>query len=105
MSKTAVYSWRVDPDLKRRLEAAARAEKTSVGGLLDRIARAWLNGARPGEDDAAVQRRLHAQVAKVIGTIRLGEGPYTRARVRERIRASLMEKRRRPLRDAPSRSG
>jgi len=42
MDKTEVYSWRLDPELKERLGAAARDEKTSIGGLLDRIAREWL---------------------------------------------------------------
>ena len=76
MSKTDVYSWRVDPDLKQRLEAEARAEKTSVGALLDRIVREWFGrGARHEEDDDALQRRLHAEFLKVVGTIDLGEIP------------------------------
>ena len=54
MDKTEVYSWRLDPDLKQRLAAAARDEKTSIGGLLDRIAREWLGGHRPDENDAAL---------------------------------------------------
>ena len=93
MSKTEVYSWRLDPDLKQRLEQAARVEKTSVGGLLDRIVRDWLGAHRPDDDDEALQRRLHAEAEAVIGTISLGEGPYTRQRIRERVRARLAEKR------------
>ena len=104
MSKSQVYSWRLDPGLKRLLEEAARAEKTSVGGLLERIARNWLGRKRPGEDDEARQRRLQAQATKVIGTISLGEGPYTRERIRERVGTRLMERRKRWQRDAPSRS-
>ena len=100
MSKTEVYSWRLDPDLKQRLEAAARAEKTSVGSLLDRIARAWLGKQRNVEDDKAVQRRLHAEAQKWIGSISLGEGPYTRARIRAKVRDRLAEKRKRSSRDA-----
>jgi hypothetical protein len=46
MSKTEVYSWRVDSDLKQRLEAEARAEKTSVGTLLDRIVNDWFGRGR-----------------------------------------------------------
>ena len=101
MNKTEVYSWRLDPDLKQRLEQAARVEKTSVGGLLDRIARAWLGTQRPDEDEDAVQRRLHAEAEKWIGSISLGEGPYTRERIRERVRGRLTEKRKRWQRDAP----
>ena len=54
MNKTEVYSWRLDPDLKQRLEDAARAEKTSVGSLLDRIARDWLGKQQIDEDDEAL---------------------------------------------------
>jgi hypothetical protein len=104
MSKTEVYSWRLDPDLKQRLETAARDEKTSIGGLLDRIARDWLGRHRPEDDDEAVQRRLHAAAEEWIGSSSLGEGPYTRQRIRERVRARLMEKRKRGQRDAPPRS-
>jgi hypothetical protein len=93
MSKTEVYSWRLDPDLKQRLEAAARDEKTSVGSLLDRIARDWLGRHRSDDDEEARQRRLHAAAEAVIGTISLGAGPYTRQRIRERVRARLAEKR------------
>lgn len=95
MNKTEVYSWRLDPDLKQRLERAARAEKVSIGGLLDRIARDWLGRHRLEEDEEALQRRLHAEAMKWVGSVRLGEGPYTRERVRARVRARLMEKRRR----------
>jgi len=93
MNKTEVYSWRLDPDLKQRLEMAARDERTSIGGLLDHIARDWLDRHAPKDDEEARQRRLHALAETVIGTISLGEGPYTRQRIRERIRARLVEKR------------
>jgi hypothetical protein len=100
MGKTEVYSWRLDADLKQRLEAAARDERTSLGGLLDRLTRDWLDRRRPDDDEEARQRRLHAAAEAVIGTISLGEGPYTRQRIRERVRARLEEKRRLRQRDA-----
>lgn len=100
MNKTEVYSWRLDPNLKQGLEAAARAEKTSVGSLLDRIARDWLGRHRPDDDEEARQRRLHAAAEAVIGTLSLGEGAYTRQRIRERVRARLSEKRQRRRHDA-----
>jgi hypothetical protein len=103
MGKTEVYSWRLDPGLKQRLEEAARAERTSIGGLLDRIARDWLGSARAGEDEEALQRRLHAEAEKVIGTIRSGD-PLGSESVKERLRANLMAKHRRSQRDAPPRS-
>ena len=42
MPKTVIYSWRLDPDLRQGLNEAARAERTSVARLLDRIVREWL---------------------------------------------------------------
>jgi hypothetical protein len=90
MSKTEVYSWRLDPDLKQRLETAARAERTSLGGLLDRITRDWLSMHRLDEDEEAMERRIRAEAAKWIGSIR-GSDPTRSLRakeiVRERIRA------------------
>ena len=102
MTKSEIYSWRVDPGLKRLLEEAARAERTSIGGLLDRIARDWLGNTRPGEDEEALQRRLHAEAEKVIGAIRSGD-PLGSERVKERVRAKLMAKHKRLQRDAPAR--
>jgi hypothetical protein len=98
MSKAVVYSWRLDPDLKQRLERAARAERTSVARLLDRIAREWL--AKREAEEEAEQRRLHAEAAKWIGSISSGDR-YRSQQVRERVRAKLMEKRRRLQREAP----
>jgi hypothetical protein len=95
MTKSEVYSWRLDPDLKRRLEEAAHEEKTSIGALLDRIVRDWLGGRRPDEDEEALQQRLHATAAEVFGTISLGLGPYTRQRIREKVTTNLSERRRR----------
>jgi hypothetical protein len=101
MARTVVYRWHLDPDLKRRLEAAARAEKTSVARLLDRIALEWL--AKREADDEAEQRRIRAEAAKWIGSINSGD-PYGSEQVRERVRAKLMAKHERLQRDAPASS-
>jgi len=98
MSKTEVYRWRLDPDLKQRLEILALAEKTSVGGLLDRIAREWL--AKREADEEALQRRLHAEAKKWIGSIGSGDR-HRSVQGRERVRAKLMAKHRRLQREAP----
>ena len=95
MSKTEVYSWRLDADLKQRLEDAAREQQVSVGRLLERIARDWLGHNRPGESEEERQRRLHAEIGKWIGSMPLREGPYTRRRIREKVRGKLQEKRNR----------
>jgi hypothetical protein len=94
MSKSEVYSWRLDPDLKRRLEEAARQEKTSIGGLLDRLAREWLGRRASEEDEEALQRRLHAEAAKWIGSIQ-GDDPGRSERVKESFQRYVLEKHRR----------
>jgi hypothetical protein len=68
MAGITVYRWHLHPDLKRRLEDAACAERTSVARLLDRIAREWL-----AKVEEAEQRRLRAEAAKWIGSIGRGE--------------------------------
>jgi len=92
MTKSEVYSWRVSPDLKMRLEAAAKDEKLSVGSLLERIAREWLNGRRLSDEDE--QRRLRERVMRTVGTASIGLGPYTNERVRQVITENLERKRR-----------
>ncbi len=88
MSKSEVYSWRLTPELKMELEAAAREEKSPLSTLLERIAREWLNGRR-SPDDEAEQERLRAAMMSCAGIVELGEGPYTNKRVREFIGAKL----------------
>ncbi len=101
MSRNAVYRWHLDPDLKRRLADAARAEGTSVARLLDHIVREWL--AKREAEDEAKQRRIRAEAAKWIGSINSGD-PYGSERVKERVRSKMIAKHRRLQRDAPSRS-
>jgi len=93
MNKTEVYSWRLDPDLKRRLEEAALAERTSIGALLDRIARDWLGNKRPDEDEEALQRRLHAEAERWIGSIR-GDDPTRSERAKQIVRKRVQAKHR-----------
>jgi hypothetical protein len=99
MSRTEVYSWRVDSDLKQRLEAEAHSEETSVGALLDRIVREWFGREPRHEGDEALQRRLHAEFLKVVGTINSGD-PDGSEQYKERIRAKLLAKHERLQRDA-----
>lgn len=68
MAKTEVYSWRLAPEKKRALEGRARAEGQTVAQLLDRITEELL-ASHADEDYQAEQRRLHAAVAKTLGTI------------------------------------
>jgi hypothetical protein len=88
MSKSEVYSWRLTPELKMALEAAAREEKTSVSTLLERLVREWLGQRHPIDDDLVAERKRAAMLA-LAGTIPLGKGPYTNKRVRELVAARL----------------
>ena len=69
MKKTEVYSWRVTPAAKTAIESAARREGTTISSLLDRITKEWIDSRRGQLDESAEQERLHAAVAKTIGTI------------------------------------
>ena len=85
--KSAVYSWRVSPDMKSALEAAARRERASVSALLERAAREWLARSR-GRGDDTEQRRLLARVRRCLGSIR-GDDPSRAERSRVLVRARL----------------
>jgi hypothetical protein len=66
MAKTAVYSWRVTPELKAELEERARREGRSLAEMLEEISRAWLRESRSAED-AEEQARLHAAARRFAG--------------------------------------
>ncbi|HEX9730583.1 MAG TPA: hypothetical protein VGG06_01190 [Thermoanaerobaculia bacterium] len=72
MSKTAVYSWRLSPDLKVAIEEAAKERRESTAVLLERIVRDWLVHSSSREDQAE-QRRLHVAAARVFGSIDGGD--------------------------------
>jgi hypothetical protein len=94
MSKSEVYSWRLDPKTKARLEAAARKDGRSLAELLDEITGEWLERTGRAPDEAEQARRRRAAAA-VIGT--LTSGPSDRStRVRERVRARLRARHGRP---------
>ena len=72
-TKDQLYSWRLQSDLKAALEDAARARRTSLADLLDRITRRWLEDQMARGDDAEIQKRLHAAASDCFGSIRGGE--------------------------------
>lgn len=90
MPRTEVYSWRLTPSLKQRLEARAREEGVSLSELLDRIAGDWLV-ASGDPDDADAQRRLHAAVEATSGTLAGGD-PSRSRRAREIVAARVRSK-------------
>jgi hypothetical protein len=90
MRKSQVYSWRIAPETREALEEEARRAGASLAGLLDRIAREWLESRRRrASSDEAEQSRHHAAAAKAFGRISRG-GPYDAARVRKVIRERLL---------------
>ena len=91
MSKTAVYSWRLSPELKLALAEAARRNRESIADLLDRIAREWLTRSASPEDEET-QRRLHAEAAGYLGAIE-GDDAERATSSRELVRARLARRR------------
>jgi len=91
MSKTAVYSWRLSPDLKVAIEEAAKERRESTAALLERIVRDWLVHSSSREDEAE-QRRLHAAAARSIGSIDGGD-PDRSANVSRDLRERLARRR------------
>ena len=72
VSKSEVYSWRMKRELKADLEAAARAEKATISGLLERIVREWLGGGGRVHDEEG-QQRLHDAAAECFGRLKGGD--------------------------------
>ena len=93
MSKTAVYSWRLSPDLKVAIEDAAKERRESTAAFLERIVRDWLARTSPREDEEE-QRRLHAAAARVFGSIDGGD-PDRSVNVRRDLRERLARRRER----------
>jgi len=83
--KTEVYSWRVSSELKQSLEREARRRKASVASILDAAAREWLKKSRASIADDEEQKRLHAAVEPLIGSISR-DIPYSPEILRETIR-------------------
>ena len=92
MSKTQVYSWRLDDGLKSALEQAARDSDTSVASLLEEIVTSWLAERENAEDDAERQERLRASGRRYIGSIE-GDDPDRAANASERLQEILKRKR------------
>ena len=89
MAKSDVYSWRIAPELKSRLELESRRERSSVASLLDRMAREWLEArSRNGTDGEAEQARLHRAAARSLGSISGGDARRAE-QAREAIRRRL----------------
>ena len=89
MAKTEVYSWRLSPQRKAALEAAARQRKKSLARLLDEITAEWLAYGRKREgDDEERQRQLHAATMEFVGALHGGR-PDRSQSARQDLRSSL----------------
>jgi hypothetical protein len=91
MKKTEVYSWRVSAELKGVLEEYARRERTSLAQLLEGIVTTWLKKENETRDEEREQQRIREQAMTCVGSVALGQGPYTAERVRERVRRKVAE--------------
>jgi len=91
--KSEVYTWRVSPEAKARLEEAARSTNRSVAQLLDEIVAEHLSsGGQAGESEIEQQRRLHSRAARCLGSISSGAARRSE-RTRELVRARLKRRR------------
>lgn len=88
MAKTAVYNWHLDPELKKKLEAVARAEKTSVAKVLERVVGQWLGSQRLAGPDHEPEH-ARSRLLRVIHDISADhDGPldsYSRDELRKRV--------------------
>ena len=88
MAKRRSTVWRVAAEIKAELQRAAKRTNQSVGGLLDRMVREWLDALRANGGDLAEQQRLHAAAAKCIGVLR-GGNPHRAEETTRAIHARL----------------
>jgi hypothetical protein len=89
--KTEVYSWRLTPGRKARLERIARRRKLKIAQVLDIAVDDWL--ARQADEiaDDEEQKRLHAIAERIIGSITSGNR-HGSTTVRQTVRKRLAEK-------------
>ena len=88
MRKSEVYSWRLTPELKSRLEDAAREERVSLSGLLEAMVEHWLADHRDSPQEEEKQRGLQRAATATFGAIRGGD-PTRATRARELVRGIL----------------
>jgi predicted DNA-binding protein len=90
--KSEVYTWRVTPAMKARLEETARHTGRSVARLLDDLVAEGIETIGTGEAELEEQRRLHARAATFAGRFS-GTDPGRSERARDGIRARLAGRR------------
>src|SRR5581483_3199894 len=88
--KTEVYSWRLSPEMKTRLESEARRSGKSLAELLEQISTNWLE-ERSGGYDVEMEAKLRNRVMATVGTIRGGD-PQRSSRSKELVREIIKRK-------------
>lgn len=86
-----MYSWRVDSQVKEGLEAAARAEHTSVAALLTRIVQDWLRQGDDTSEDGRVQQRIRETAEPYLGSLSGGD-PARASEASQRAREIIRKK-------------
>jgi hypothetical protein len=89
--KTIVYSWRLTPGRKARLERIAHRRKLKIAQVLDMAVDEWLSRQADEIADDEEQKKLHAIAQRYIGVIR-GNDPHRSANVSKLVRESLRRK-------------
>lgn len=93
MSKSEVISWRLSPELKAELEAAAQSQDSSVSSLIESVIRDWLE-SRPAmaEGDQREHDRVTRELDMCIGAVAGTGVSATNEVVRRVIKAKLKAK-------------
>lgn len=86
--KTEVYSYRLTPGRKARLQHAARQRKVKIAQVLDMALDEWFSKYERDIADDEGQKRLHAIAEHLIGVTK-GNDPDRSASVSKRMRESL----------------
>jgi hypothetical protein len=92
MAKNAVYSWRLDSDLKMNLDTQARVQGKTLAEVLNTLAKRWLEEQKEQNAELeAEQARLRSIAAKFVGCISGGD-PYASEKVREVVGKRVRER-------------
>jgi hypothetical protein len=89
--KSEVYSWRLTPEMKMRLEAEARSSGQSLAEVLEEISANWLDERQGSYDDEMEAGGLRKRIMATVGTIR-GEDPQRASRSKELVREIIRRK-------------
>ncbi|MGH9407005.1 MAG: CopG family transcriptional regulator [Terriglobia bacterium] len=90
--KTAVYSWRLSPEIGEDLEREARARGVSVAAVLRVAVRDWLKTSGTEDATEETQRRLDTAVGRCLGVLAGGHSrraETAREGIRQAFRAAL----------------